>query len=236
MIPYRSAEGWDVTPGAGSTMTQDMTLDPPAPGRQEQRKAQTRAAILAAAAELFRSKGYHDTSTREIAALADLGEGTMYGHFASKDDILLELVRERAREATQRTVARLEQCHGRLERLRIMLRAMAEFCDDERHLLVPSLVLRRAQRQREDAPRREPLVVPVMDTLTAGINAGEFALVPVETAARALVALYQNASFQIGPWAGHFERDRTLDELDAVLAAWLIAPQPPRDTGVDAQA
>jgi AcrR family transcriptional regulator/DNA-binding CsgD family transcriptional regulator len=50
--------------------------------------ARRRRAIVAAALELFRKKGYGATSVSEIAALADLPIGTLYRYITKKSDIL----------------------------------------------------------------------------------------------------------------------------------------------------
>jgi len=45
--------------------------------------------IARAAASLFSRQGYHGTSTREIARLADVSEVTVFRHFECKEDIFL---------------------------------------------------------------------------------------------------------------------------------------------------
>lgn len=44
--------------------------------------------VLDAAARLFRSKGYESTSVREIAGAAGMQPGSLYCHFATKEDLL----------------------------------------------------------------------------------------------------------------------------------------------------
>lgn len=56
---------------------------------QEERKAATRARILAAAQELFRERGYAQTSIEDISAAAGVGVRTIYLHFRSKAAIML---------------------------------------------------------------------------------------------------------------------------------------------------
>jgi AcrR family transcriptional regulator len=48
--------------------------------------------ILDAAAALFGSKGFHRTTTRDIAQQAGVSEGTLYNYFSSKDEILIGIV------------------------------------------------------------------------------------------------------------------------------------------------
>ncbi|WP_067196724.1 TetR/AcrR family transcriptional regulator [Microbacterium sp. XT11] len=54
--------------------------------------ADTRARILTAARELFTAQGYRATSLRDIAAAASVSHPGLLGHFASKDDLLAEVV------------------------------------------------------------------------------------------------------------------------------------------------
>ncbi len=42
------------------------------------------AKIVHAAAQLFARQGYHGTSTREIARIAEVSENTLFRHFACK--------------------------------------------------------------------------------------------------------------------------------------------------------
>ena len=55
---------------------------------REQKKQQTRRAILRAAAELFGKNGYENTSISQLASGAGIGKGTIYGYFSTKKDIL----------------------------------------------------------------------------------------------------------------------------------------------------
>jgi AcrR family transcriptional regulator len=63
-------------------------------GRREQKKRQTRAAILDAALHLFSKKGYENTSIDELALAAGIGKGTVYTYFKSKSEIFLAFCEE----------------------------------------------------------------------------------------------------------------------------------------------
>jgi AcrR family transcriptional regulator len=59
---------------------------------QEERRADTRARLLAAAADLFARKGFHAVSADAVAGAADRTTGALYDHFGGKEGLLLALV------------------------------------------------------------------------------------------------------------------------------------------------
>ena len=59
---------------------------------RETSKARTRERVLAEAQRLFRERGYAATSLEQIAEAADVTKGAIYGHFSSKEDLLLSAI------------------------------------------------------------------------------------------------------------------------------------------------
>jgi len=55
----------------------------------------TRDRVIQAAYQLFIERGYHGTSMRQIAERAKIALGSIYNHFASKEDILTAVMIER---------------------------------------------------------------------------------------------------------------------------------------------
>lgn len=61
---------------------------------QEERRAETRRALLGAARELFAEGGYHATAAEEVVSRAGLTRGAMYHHFEDKRDLFRAVVEE----------------------------------------------------------------------------------------------------------------------------------------------
>ena len=60
--------------------------------RRERQVAARREQIIQAAAWLFASKGFHRTTTRDIAESAEVSEGTLYNYFENKADLLIGIM------------------------------------------------------------------------------------------------------------------------------------------------
>ena len=61
--------------------------------RRTRKKDRTRQALLDAALVLFSERGIYAPSIEEITEGADLGKGTFYQYFSSREDLIAELVR-----------------------------------------------------------------------------------------------------------------------------------------------
>jgi AcrR family transcriptional regulator len=72
-------------------------MSPPAPRPTDL----THQRLIRAALELFSNRGYHDTTTAQIAKKAGVAEGTIYRHFPSKQQLLNELYRAALRWAAK---------------------------------------------------------------------------------------------------------------------------------------
>jgi AcrR family transcriptional regulator len=85
---------------------------------QEQRKADTRARLLAAAAELFASQGVDAVSVDAVAESADRTSGSVYAHFGSKQGLLLALLESLQDSALALLLAEVAVSHSPEEELR----------------------------------------------------------------------------------------------------------------------
>jgi len=65
----------------------------------------TRAALVAAARELFAERGYAGVGTEEIVHHAGVTRGALYHHFADKEDLLRAVLHDLARELAEASAA-----------------------------------------------------------------------------------------------------------------------------------
>jgi AcrR family transcriptional regulator len=116
---------------------------------QAQRKADTRARLIAAAADLFARKGFHAVSAEAVADAADRTTGALYSHFGGKDGLLLALVEQWLEESAARILAGVEEATDLDGRLGALWREFTAPSDDAWILLEFELWLHAA---------REPIV------------------------------------------------------------------------------
>ena len=93
--------------------------------REELDDGNRRRELLNTAAKLFRRKGFHATSTRDIASAVGMHSGSPFYHFESKSALLFAVMEEGMRTAIQRQVAALEAAGDRIpasQRLRVLVR------------------------------------------------------------------------------------------------------------------
>jgi AcrR family transcriptional regulator len=67
----------------------DPSLATPSSDRRQRRSSQIRERLFRAALDLFAQRGFADTTVEDITNAADLGKGTFFNYFPSKDHILL---------------------------------------------------------------------------------------------------------------------------------------------------
>jgi len=82
-----------------------------------------RGKLLSAAARLFREQGYDRTTVRDIAAAVGIQSGSIFHHFASKEDILFGVTMEVIRFNTERMRLACDGVADPEQRLRGLVRA-----------------------------------------------------------------------------------------------------------------
>ena len=94
--------------------------------RQTDRRADTRARLLDAAAELFAEHGISGASVDAIARRAERTVGALYGHFASKDELLFAVVDEWLANTATVVAAELELAGDAEGRIAALWRAVSQ--------------------------------------------------------------------------------------------------------------
>ena len=60
-------------------------------GRRERRRVETRDKLFRTALKLFAKRGFFETTTEDITEAADVGQGTFFNYFPSKQHVLMAL-------------------------------------------------------------------------------------------------------------------------------------------------
>jgi AcrR family transcriptional regulator len=157
--------------------------------RRQRRSAETRERLFRAALKLFADKGFAETTVEDITNVADVGKGTFFNYFPSKEHILIAFT-DMQLSKLQATV---DQMRERPEPMRSFFRSMTLRMTEE--------------------PAKAPDVVRVI--LQANLSSSSVRSVMRERNARAEGLLTQLV--QIGQERGEFRRDLPALELAQVF-------------------
>jgi len=141
----------------------------------------TRQQILEAAAQIFREKGFHAASMQEIADAVCLRKASLYHHFSSKQEILVEILALAMDLLIERLTDITTQDASPEAKLREAIHCYADVLTGERDLAAVLLLEFRSVsgpfRDRH-IPRRDHFEKLWRDLIQDGITQGVFA--PVE--------------------------------------------------------
>jgi AcrR family transcriptional regulator len=91
-------------------------------GLRERKKQRTRRALIEAAMQLYRERGYEAVTVAEISRLADVSPRTFFSYFESKDDVFLG----RGDERLELLLQAIRERDHRLPILRAIRRALKD--------------------------------------------------------------------------------------------------------------
>src|SRR5262249_27629264 len=60
-------------------------------GRRERRRVETQQRILSSALQLFSTRGFVETTVEDITEAADVGKGTFFNYFPTKDALMIAI-------------------------------------------------------------------------------------------------------------------------------------------------
>lgn len=166
-----------------------------------------RGAILRAAVEVFSERGYFGARMREVAARAGVADGTLYLYFEGKEDLLVSLLEEHAREFLVRARRDAAAFEDPRQRLRAVIRRHLVSLESDRALAgVFQIELRHSRRFLRRIARGQVAAYLhlLQEIIAQGAARGCFrGDVPVEVAARAVFGA-----------------------VDELITAWVLASHP----------
>ena len=176
------------TKDAGKSATAEV-------GRRERNKREKRARIIAAAKELFGSKGFADTTTQEIAEKADIGTGTLFLYAKSKEELLVMVFSGDMIEQAQNAFLHLPGSGTLVDKLMHVFGYMIEYHEQDKDL--SKALLKEITILTTPGPRRDIAMLMrciyggISDILVAGQKSGVVREgVDTELAAEILFSVY----------------------------------------------
>jgi AcrR family transcriptional regulator len=163
----------------------------------------TRQRILDAALALFVEQGIAETTTRDIAGAAGIAEGTIYRHFASKDDIARDLFLETFIPFCDRLEAVFKNPEPVMDRLSKMTAQFYAAYDAHPTLWIYVMTYQSGPRSKVPQGTATPFVL-MHRMLTKGIQSGELCDIDPDLHTQILLGIIQQpaAGFVYGEMAG----------------------------------
>ncbi|AFM00894.1 MULTISPECIES: TetR/AcrR family transcriptional regulator [Desulfitobacterium] len=132
--------------------------------RRERKKLETYTRLYKCAMELFHKQGYEQTSVEQITQLADVGKGTFYNYFQSKEAVVLEYSRRKYQELI---ASGREAGYSLQERLDHVLKNWSQFMTREKELAWVAV------KHREEAELDKGLHYGIIGIISHGQRIGE---------------------------------------------------------------
>jgi AcrR family transcriptional regulator len=154
-------------------------------GRRERHRVELRERLFRAALQLFAGKGFEETTVEDITNAADVGKGTFFNYFPSKDHIL---------------IAFGEMQLGKLRTLVEEARRTSE--------PIPQILRKISQRMTEE-PGRNPEILRMILLANLSGKGIRAAMREVQEAARGL----HQQLIEIGQQRGEIRTDRPAEEI-----------------------
>ena len=196
-----------------------MTSGPAGPARQDQ--------VRAAALRLFKEKGYHATSMRDIAEAVGINKGSLYSYIKSKEDLLIPVFEQAqgvltsqieaiAADASLTPTQKLRRAiHAHVTAVADNLDVLTVYLSEWRQLASESLATNR--RQRETYARLFHQI------LRDGIDSGEFRDTDTRIVMLGMIGMC-NYLFRWYRPDGRLTPDEIADELIEMVMRGVSAP------------
>jgi AcrR family transcriptional regulator len=184
--------------------------------------------LLEAATEAFAERGYHATTTRDIATRVGMSPAALYVHFPSKVALLAQISRLGHEAAAELVDTAIDGAPDPVSRLRAVAAAFAAWHAEHHRVArivqhelaaLPDDDLQEVRRLRQRIERR------VEEQLRDGVAAGVMTVGDTRAVARAVLSLTVDVARWYDP-AGR-ETPEAIGALYADLAARMVGAEPP---------
>jgi AcrR family transcriptional regulator len=101
-------------------------LEQPRTSQRAQQKADTRERIILAALKLFEKNGFSTTRTQEVADAAGISHGSIFAHFKTRDELILQVANHFLTEVDSVTRRCLRESTSLEQFLHAHLRALSQ--------------------------------------------------------------------------------------------------------------
>jgi AcrR family transcriptional regulator len=183
------------------------------PGRRERKKFEARARLLAAARQLLAESGEANLRIGDVTEMADIGFGTFYSHFESKEALVEAVLLEVMAGAAAAIGSRALEFSDPAETASFAYRRFIRFAADE-----PELAAVLTKLDDSDAMFEQSLLPYARKTLERGIESGRFDIVDLELA---LLSVSAAAFAGIkGVLAGRISADSAAEGAEMMLRAF----------------
>ncbi|GAC1429744.1 MAG: TetR/AcrR family transcriptional regulator [Ktedonobacteraceae bacterium] len=197
-------------------MVQDV--DVPRRSLKERQRQEREELILQASEEVLLAKGYQDASMDEIAARVGIAKGTLYLHFAGKEDLVIALV-EREMQAFLKVIEDAITFHTTTHAaLEAILRVMYTGLLGQRFQLLSSLIesmdTRRQLMEKREKLRssKERVSHTITQLLEQGKTKGEFdRTIPTSVMLSTFFTLLPRRGSEL--YTGHIASDELITHL-----------------------
>ncbi|WP_237721840.1 TetR/AcrR family transcriptional regulator [Cutibacterium avidum] len=179
------------------------------------RQQATRERIVRCAMELFLEQGFEDTTVAQITEAADIGKGTFFTYFPTKQDVL-SFLGEQVMAVMAQADQRDSSARDRLERV---FGAAGEWYDTNEAAARQMVLSRLSALRQRHSLAREQLSQLVAEIVAAGHDRGQFPNIDVETATTLVLASYFAAIVQWAWEPGRTAHDRLISQLQLALRA-----------------
>jgi AcrR family transcriptional regulator len=180
----------------------------------------TREGILEAAARIFSEKGFHATSMQDIAEAVQLQKASLYHHFSSKQEILVEILDEALDLINNRLEIVRSQSLSADEKLRQAMVSYLQTITENQNLAAVLLLEIRSvdpELKARQASRREKFESLWKDLIIEGKQQGIFNNVDPSLTGRAILGVMNWTVTWYRP-----DGPRTANEIAVVYADLLL--------------